>query len=65
MTVINHFINGAEAAGGGTDSKPVHNPATGAVTAHLRLANAEDLEATVAIAKKAAESWGEIGRAHV
>ena len=49
MTItINHFIRGAEAAGNGTDTKAVYNPATGAVTAQLRLANRDDLDATVA-----------------
>jgi acyl-CoA reductase-like NAD-dependent aldehyde dehydrogenase len=63
MTIINHFISGAETAGSGTGTKPVYNPATGAVTAELRLANREDLDTTVAIAKEAAESWGDISLA--
>ncbi|SDW59125.1 malonate-semialdehyde dehydrogenase (acetylating) / methylmalonate-semialdehyde dehydrogenase [Arthrobacter sp. cf158] len=63
MTIINHFISGAEAAGSGTATKPVFNPATGAVTAELRLASAADLDTTVAAAKKAAESWGDISLA--
>jgi malonate-semialdehyde dehydrogenase (acetylating)/methylmalonate-semialdehyde dehydrogenase len=62
-TTINHFINGAEASGTGTATKPVYNPATGQVTAELRLASREDLDATVAAAKKAAESWGDISLA--
>jgi malonate-semialdehyde dehydrogenase (acetylating)/methylmalonate-semialdehyde dehydrogenase len=44
MTIINHFISGAETAGRGTGTKFVYNPATGAVTAELRLANREDLD---------------------
>ncbi|MFJ4027528.1 CoA-acylating methylmalonate-semialdehyde dehydrogenase [Paenarthrobacter sp. NPDC089989] len=63
MTVINHFISGIEAAGNGTETKPVYNPATGAVTAQLRLANRDDLDNTVAIAKKASETWGDISLA--
>src|SRR6476660_8870324 len=63
MTIINHFISGAEAAGTGSGTKPVYNPATGVVTAELRLANRSDLEATVAAAKAAAISWGEISLA--
>ncbi|MCU1435177.1 MAG: methylmalonate-semialdehyde dehydrogenase (acylating), partial [Pseudarthrobacter sp.] len=59
MTFINHFISGSEATGSGTDTKPVYNPATGAVTAELRLANQADLDATVAAARKAADSWGD------
>ncbi|MDQ6753195.1 MAG: CoA-acylating methylmalonate-semialdehyde dehydrogenase [Actinomycetota bacterium] len=56
---INHFINGAETAGVGERTQPVYNPAMGAVTGELRLANRVDLETTVAAARKAAESWGE------
>ena len=63
MTLINHFISGSEAAGSGTDTKPVYNPATGAVTAELRLANRADLDATVAAAKAAALTWGDISLA--
>ncbi|MCP2046670.1 CoA-acylating methylmalonate-semialdehyde dehydrogenase [Paenarthrobacter histidinolovorans] len=63
MTIINHFISGYEAAGSGNTTKPVFNPATGAVTAELRLASAADLDTTVAAAKKAAESWGDISLA--
>ncbi len=56
---INHFINGAESAGTGERTQPVYNPATGAVTGELRLANKADLDTTVAAARKAAESWGD------
>ncbi len=60
---IHHFINGAETAGEGTRTQPVYNPATGAVTAELRLANRADLDATVAAARAAADSWGDISLA--
>ena len=63
MTAINHFINGAESAGEGTRTQPVYNPATGAVSAQLRLANRADLDATVAAARAAADSWGDISLA--
>ncbi|RKR30552.1 CoA-acylating methylmalonate-semialdehyde dehydrogenase [Arthrobacter oryzae] len=63
VTTISHFISGAEAAGTGTDTKAVYNPATGAVSAELRLANREDLDATVAAARAAADSWGDISLA--
>lgn len=58
-TIINHFIGGVETSGQGQDTKPVYNPATGEITAELRLANAADLEATVAAAKTAAHTWGD------
>jgi len=50
---IHHFINGAESAGEGSRTQPVYNPATGAVSAELRLANRADLDATVAAARAA------------
>ncbi|KRE45993.1 methylmalonate-semialdehyde dehydrogenase [Arthrobacter sp. Soil736] len=59
VTIINHFICGVETSGQGQDTKPVYNPATGEITAELRLANAADLEATVAAAKTAANTWGD------
>lgn len=58
-SIISHFINGAESTGEGQNTKPVYNPATGQVTAELQLATTADLDATVAAAKKAAESWGD------
>ena len=62
-STINHFINGAETAGEGTRTQPVYNPATGAVSGELRLANRADLDATVAAARAAADSWGDISLA--
>ena len=62
-TTIHHFINGAETAGEGDRTAPVYNPATGAVSAELRLANRADLDATVAAARAAADSWGDISLA--
>ena len=62
-TTINHFINGSETAGTGIRTAPVHNPATGQITGELRLASQDDLETTVATAKKAADSWGDISLA--
>ncbi|HEX7203074.1 MAG TPA: methylmalonate-semialdehyde dehydrogenase (CoA acylating), partial [Arthrobacter sp.] len=43
-TTIHHFINGAETAGEGDRTTSVYNPATGQVTAELRLANRADLD---------------------
>jgi malonate-semialdehyde dehydrogenase (acetylating)/methylmalonate-semialdehyde dehydrogenase len=63
LTTIHHFINGAETTGEGDRTQPVYNPATGQVTAELRLANEADLNTAVAAAKKAAESWGDISLA--
>src|SRR6476620_9414967 len=62
-TVINHFIDGAETAGEGDRTTNVYNPATGAVTGELRLANRADLDTAVAAARKAADTWGDISLA--
>ncbi|WP_433876140.1 CoA-acylating methylmalonate-semialdehyde dehydrogenase [Sinomonas atrocyanea] len=61
MTVktIPHFLNGEESNGVGERTQPVFNPATGEQTGELRLADRQDLEAAVANARKAAETWGE------
>ena len=56
VSTISHFINGAETAGVGTRTQPVYNPATGAVSAELRLANREDLDTTVAAARAEVEA---------
>jgi malonate-semialdehyde dehydrogenase (acetylating)/methylmalonate-semialdehyde dehydrogenase len=63
MNTINHFINGAETAGTGDRTQSVYNPATGAVTAELRLANRDDLETAVAAAIEAAKTWNHISLA--
>ncbi|NKG21611.1 CoA-acylating methylmalonate-semialdehyde dehydrogenase [Paeniglutamicibacter terrestris] len=59
VTTIQHVINGLETSGEGTTTQPVYNPATGEITANLALASAADVEATVAAARTAADSWGD------
>lgn len=59
VTTIQHVINGRETSGEGTTTQPVYNPATGEITANLALASAADVEATVAAARTAADSWGD------
>jgi malonate-semialdehyde dehydrogenase (acetylating)/methylmalonate-semialdehyde dehydrogenase len=58
ITLINHFISGAETAGESDRTQPVYNPATGAVSGNLRLADNADLDRTVAAARAAADLWG-------
>ncbi|MCW4466383.1 CoA-acylating methylmalonate-semialdehyde dehydrogenase [Glutamicibacter sp. MNS18] len=60
VTEIRHYINGEATAGSGTETQPVYNPATGEVTGQLRLANDEDLNQAVAVAKAASEQWAEV-----
>ena len=59
-TEILHFIDGQEVAGAGEDRQDVFNPATGQATGSLHIGSPEDLQAAVAAAKKAAESWNDI-----
>lgn len=56
---ITHYIGGALTAGGGTRTQPIYNPATGAVSRHVRLGNQQDLEAAVASARMAFPSWAD------
>ena len=58
-THIAHHINGAVANGSSTRSQPVYNPATGAVTGHVSLANVADVNAAVAAAQKAFPAWAD------
>ncbi|MBA4263090.1 MAG: methylmalonate-semialdehyde dehydrogenase (CoA acylating), partial [Comamonadaceae bacterium] len=56
---ITHDIGGARAAGTSTRSQDVFNPATGAVTGKVRLANAIDVAAAVAAAQAAFPAWAD------
>ena len=48
---IGQFINGHATPGQTQRTQPVTNPATGAVSGQVRLANAQDVHAAVAAAK--------------
>jgi malonate-semialdehyde dehydrogenase (acetylating)/methylmalonate-semialdehyde dehydrogenase len=50
---IGHHIHGAQHAGTSGRSQPVTNPATGAVTAQVALANGADVAQAVAAAQAA------------
>ncbi|SMP64772.1 CoA-acylating methylmalonate-semialdehyde dehydrogenase [Noviherbaspirillum suwonense] len=56
---IEHFINGAVAAGTGDRSQDVTNPATGEVSARVALASVADVNAAVAAASAAAPAWAD------
>ncbi len=55
---IPHFINGQTAAGSAQRAQDVFNPATGAVSARVALANAADVDAAVAAAQAAFPGLG-------
>jgi malonate-semialdehyde dehydrogenase (acetylating) / methylmalonate-semialdehyde dehydrogenase len=56
---IPHFINGQRTAGGASRAQDVFNPATGAVSARVALANAADVDAAVAAAQAAFPAWAD------
>lgn len=55
---ITHWIDGKLWEGTAERTSDVFNPATGAVTGKVDLASTKDMDAAVAIAKKAGEEWG-------
>jgi malonate-semialdehyde dehydrogenase (acetylating) / methylmalonate-semialdehyde dehydrogenase len=56
---VGHFIGGQLAAGAGTRTQPIFNPATGEEARTLRLGDASDVDSAVASAKKAFQSWSD------
>ena len=56
---IGHYINGRVAAPASTRRQPVFNPATGAVSGHVALASAADVDAAVAAAQAAFPAWAD------
>jgi malonate-semialdehyde dehydrogenase (acetylating) / methylmalonate-semialdehyde dehydrogenase len=54
---VAHFIDGQLAAGHGTRTQPVYNPAIGEAVRTLRLGDVQDVEAAVASAKRALPGW--------
>ncbi len=58
--IISHYINGQVAAGVGTRQQNVTNPATGAVTAQVKLGSTSDVQAAVASAQAAFPAWADL-----
>jgi malonate-semialdehyde dehydrogenase (acetylating)/methylmalonate-semialdehyde dehydrogenase len=59
VTSIAHFISGQANAGSSTRAQDVFNPATGAVTARVNLANVQDVAQAVAAAQAAFPAWAD------
>ncbi|MEU6260780.1 CoA-acylating methylmalonate-semialdehyde dehydrogenase [Streptomyces sp. NPDC047043] len=59
MTTIPHWINGSPAAGDGSQTAPVFNPATGQEQARVVLGGATDVDTAVQAASAAFETWSE------
>ena len=57
--IIQHYIHGATTTAAPARSQPVTNPATGAVTAQVALAEAMDVNAAVASAQAAFPAWAD------
>jgi len=55
--IITHFIDGARTAPGGGRTQPVTNPATGAQTESVALADADETARAVASARAAQPGW--------
>jgi malonate-semialdehyde dehydrogenase (acetylating) / methylmalonate-semialdehyde dehydrogenase len=60
MRTIPHWIAGSETAGASVRYGPVWNPATGAQQAQVVLAEAADVDAAVAAARKAFDGWRDV-----
>ena len=56
-STIDHWIGGRLVPGTSGRTSPVHNPATGAVTAQVPLASNEEVDAVVADAVRASKEW--------
>src|SRR5699024_4478094 len=61
--LLDHWIDGTAAAGSGTRTAPVYNPATGVVSTQVRLATSADVDAAVAAARAAFGSWSQVSLA--
>lgn len=57
LPAIPHWIDGKRWDGSSSRTAPVFDPATGAVTAEVRLASTEDVDAAVASARAAFTAW--------
>lgn len=56
---IAQYIGGAHMAGNGSRTQPIYNPATGAISGHVRLGSAQDVDAAVASAQAAFPAWAD------
>src|SRR5690606_30228801 len=57
LPVIGHWIDGAPCASSSGRTAPVFNPATGAQTAEVALADAAEIDAAIASAQRGYETW--------
>ncbi|WP_251454016.1 CoA-acylating methylmalonate-semialdehyde dehydrogenase [Microbacterium sp. Marseille-Q6648] len=57
--VVSHWIDGAERPSNSGRTAPIHNPATGAVTAHVALADEAEIDAAIASAVRGFQTWSQ------
>ena len=57
VRTVSHWIDGAHHASTSGRTAPVHNPATGAVTAHVALADQAEIDAAIASAQRGFAAW--------
>jgi malonate-semialdehyde dehydrogenase (acetylating)/methylmalonate-semialdehyde dehydrogenase len=60
VKTIQHRIGGHETAGASTRTAPIWDPASGQQQAEVLLAEPEDVDAAVAAARTAFDTWGEV-----
>ena len=60
MNTIQHWIGGSTTTGASTRTAPVFDPATGQQQSEVLLAETADVDAAVAAARKAFESWRDV-----
>jgi malonate-semialdehyde dehydrogenase (acetylating)/methylmalonate-semialdehyde dehydrogenase len=60
VRTIRHRIGGEETSGASSRTAPVYDPATGATQAEVLLAERADVDAAVAAARAAFETWGDV-----
>ncbi|MGC5023741.1 CoA-acylating methylmalonate-semialdehyde dehydrogenase [Tsukamurella sp. DT100] len=63
LTVVPHWIDGAEYPSTSGRTADVYDPALGVVTKRVALADRAEIDAAVASAKKASEVWGDLSLA--
>jgi malonate-semialdehyde dehydrogenase (acetylating)/methylmalonate-semialdehyde dehydrogenase len=59
LNALAHHIGGQPHAGNSFRAQDVFNPATGAITSRVAMANAGDIDAAVAAAKAAFPAWAD------
>ena len=59
LSSIVHWVDGRQVPSSGSRTADVYNPATGAVTGQVALANAADVDAAVASARRAFPAWAD------